>query len=1374
MTRSVRTTFPSARSSAPNTNGRSRGSEAKPYPVPWSIAPQDAPKFEGSKIRHVSDLDEAEFARFAAKWPTGLELYEKVDGGVCMLAGVDSNGFWTSKKTGKKRRSSVEYDGQNEAVCRAVHVALAGSKIAFLPEGTFISADVLYGARPNTICYDGRNRIVAHGMYDESTGCSLKCGSNTFKLTEDWDLCFRRRLSVESVLTEGETDRQLIESTMIGIVKTIPSDYGADEIEGLVARDPETGDLVKLIDKSEFTAKNNLYWEYRQKLGKGTGTKGNWKKGVRAEFRESFAEHVLGTRSVLSPTFSKRGYQQHAVAESIDVETARSALHSALAEAWHDSRKLRQEMYLVEGSYPDDIRDRNVVAFKETFDWLNRGVHLIESISSGEQLVEMFLEGLNFDRNKTNDLMEFIAQTWSPVTKKLNSEDQGHFSNVYLLQDGKVLKVTNEESGTDSAFRLKGKNLPGIARVFDVGKMPDRFKEKNTKEQIYYVLLEHLEPLESNEQSQLTAAAVGVYLLFGTEKPPYGLVPWEEFKTYAFEQAAKHHKNKDAVAKWLFTLERNNIPEISETLAKNRVYGLYDFNGGNIMLRGDERVLVDFGSGKTSSIDHKAVGEAVRVTRALTGSSQWERAALLEAQDLLKKIGLTEEKGGRAASIGLTVGRFQPFHKDHARLIRKMAQRYDKVIIAVTGNKRSAENPFPFELRKELIDMSLPDVEPKLEIYKIDGGAFLPSILEHVADSGSKSYQPGDAVEVVVGEDRFEEFKRQIERAVDGAEVGVDMSAVRVIKAPDSRDGAVSGKQVRDLISSGDLDGVKKFLDPHCASDPAAFDEMIARLQAAVEENGNLKVESILVEFLTDIDDSKQSAIEKIGKLLEKRDGELRRRDIVLAGAKFLGAGRNGGAWRLADGRVFKATTDKKEAKSAIVVMRARRAIGAAELEHIYHVEDVFAIADIGTMVYGIVQEAGLEKPSAGERNQFDSTVEKLKNGHVDKKLVKKFGIDGMARELKELGLEGDLHGGNVLKRGDRYVLIDLGTAGDAPERVDEDLVIEDDDPGMTQTQTTAAGKPGLNLIGGTAGAQGIVDRNRVKLVELGIDVGAPLGNGQMGVAFDAGGGRVLKVTVDRTEAAACSTLIGKKLKHVNTVYEIFWFKKTNADAVKHALKVYGILGDKLEKLSPQEESDIDEIADNIGRDDMEKTFATQGWSALEAEWATKMNTVSKQRDSGSEWRTPKAAPGGLGRKATTTSVTTRWNEFRKILVKYQVPELIDELRGAGIQFADYKAANVMKRGSDYVVIDLSLSKTPGGNNLDKAKVVEGVPGDGLRGSGGSSAWSSGMMARIGVDDYEERDRALGWRGKQSKSSTAGQSESVKTTRTKRSARRRK
>lgn len=53
------------------------------------------------------------------------------------------------------------------------------------------------------------------------------------------------------------------------------------------------------------------------------------------------------------------------------------------------------------------------------------------------------------------------------------------------------------------------------------------------------------------------------------------------------------------------------------------------------------------------------------------------------------------------------IGRFQPFHKGHLSVVKKMAKRYRLTIVIGSTNRVSGENPFSINLREKMIHAAL-------------------------------------------------------------------------------------------------------------------------------------------------------------------------------------------------------------------------------------------------------------------------------------------------------------------------------------------------------------------------------------------------------------------------------------------------------------------------------------------------------------------------------------------------------------------------------------------------------------------------------------------------------------------------------------------
>lgn len=457
--------------------------------------------------------------------------------------------------------------------------------------------------------------------------------------------------------------------------------------------------------------------------------------------------------------------------------------------------------------------------------------------------------------------------------------------------------------------------------------------------------------------------------------------------------------------------------------------------------------------------------------------------------------GVNEGNGSKADTVGVTIGRFQPFHKGHAEMIRKLATRYTKVVVIVAGNRPDAKNPFSYELRREMMEASLPDVEPKLEVYKaeVDGkpSGFLPGILNRIVVDKNSSVETDTAITILVGPDRFEDVKRMISSAKQAEPGQFDPGMAVVEKMPDVKDddsaGRISGTQARAALAANKKDVVAKLMDPHVVSDPGTFSDLYQKMRKELSR-------FIRIQELREDAPKGGPGLEAVGgvigmsEILSQNAEVIKRaRSLDVTQAKVLGNGQMGVAYELLNGKVLKLTTDHEEAKTAAYLK------GKSE-DHITKFFDVFGLKvtkDSGHPVYCVLEEklTPLSEQEQTEFNEFarlylrkDEIVrftatrpfkeiwEKIREMVIDdisgemgvpkdslvgdgqtntpgatkvaaraqkkivdkltalRAVVKKYQIDQMVDELRALNVQfADFHGGNVMKRGQNYVINDLG-----------------------------------------------------------------------------------------------------------------------------------------------------------------------------------------------------------------------------------------------------------------------------------------------------------------------------------------------------------
>jgi cytidyltransferase-like protein len=209
----------------------------------------------------------------------------------------------------------------------------------------------------------------------------------------------------------------------------------------------------------------------------------------------------------------------------------------------------------------------------------------------------------------------------------------------------------------------------------------------------------------------------------------------------------------------------------------------------------------------------------------------------------------------RATSVGVTVGRFQPFHAGHAAIVRALAAQFPKVVIFVAGQRLGKRNPFSHETRMRLMEASLKDIWSKIEIYPSQigekGSGYIPGLAMHVAQNYQSTLNPNSNVVVFVGEDRYPDVQKQVEHnLVHRTEPGyfpgsIEVRPLRGVSLDDDNAGRISGTRVREALLNDEKDQVRRMLDPNVSTEPAVFEEIYAQMRRELGATGSKPVETI-------------------------------------------------------------------------------------------------------------------------------------------------------------------------------------------------------------------------------------------------------------------------------------------------------------------------------------------------------------------------------------------------------------------------------------------------------------------------------------------------------------------------------------------------
>jgi len=196
---------------------------------------------------------------------------------------------------------------------------------------------------------------------------------------------------------------------------------------------------------------------------------------------------------------------------------------------------------------------------------------------------------------------------------------------------------------------------------------------------------------------------------------------------------------------------------------------------------------------------------------------------------------------------------------------------------------------------------------------------------------------------------------------------------------------------------------------------------------------------------------------------------------------------------------------------------------------------------------------------------------------------------------------------------------------------------------------------------------KGLADTNFAKLTGLTLpDNPKVLGQGDRGVAYDIGGGKVLKVTGDQREAMSAGKLINKTLPGL---YRVFGVYKDNVDPYWHY-----IVQEKLTSISGNSVMKV--MTKHLKKFSLDKLISDRGNIAW---WML-------AKDGNADWE---------------QKIYAAWDEWLKTnKVDKNTKDIVDGLRSltkAGITFYDLHPGNIMKSKRGLVIIDIGASNSSGG-----------------------------------------------------------------------------
>jgi len=506
---------------------------------------------------------------------------------------------------------------------------------------------------------------------------------------------------------------------------------------------------------------------------------------------------------------------------------------------------------------------------------------LVSALSGGPVEEEIIREGDDWmlDGEKEDPYCAMVARMNIDKLRKHGINlgkplGSGFYGTAYDIGGGKVLKVTTDPDEAKTSMHLKNKKLKHVAHIYEVFRFPPDsdgrdeplYPGQNMSERFYYgIVLEKVKtiPDDGNNELEVTFVIQNFQQVVdsGWMDPAQSSA---SLLTYFLKIARQTDAyDEEDIRRIVEGLKEYQILEIRDELLKNRVV-FEDLHGGNMGQRADGTwVAFDLGSESISPGAEPPLLEGGPIDRGtgptdLSGDQRIDGQVELEAfiRESIQRIVETQNPN---STIGVTIGRYQPFHAGHAAIIRKLTGEYSNVVVFVAGQKQDKKNPFSHDLRLRMMELSLPDVWSKIKVFPASiqgkGTGYIPGLIANAAASNQAAIPENGSITVLVGQDRVADIQTQAQHnSQHQGEPGYYSGVVDVQALPDVKNdddaGRISGTRLREAIALNKIEDVKKMLDPHLAQN-AEFEQIYVQMRDEMKRWGLVReiIEGIINEL---------------------------------------------------------------------------------------------------------------------------------------------------------------------------------------------------------------------------------------------------------------------------------------------------------------------------------------------------------------------------------------------------------------------------------------------------------------------------------------------------------------------------------------------
>ena len=198
-----------------------------------------------------------------------------------------------------------------------------------------------------------------------------------------------------------------------------------------------------------------------------------------------------------------------------------------------------------------------------------------------------------------------------------------------------------------------------------------------------------------------------------------------------------------------------------------------------------------------------------------------------------------KEKEKKLEDVNLIIGRFQPFHNGHLKMVKKMMEKNNlPSIIAVVhpGHNKSGKSPFDEDLVSKYMENVVKESAGKIQGFFMVKRGLLGVIYGKSKELG---YLPKA---IAAGDDRIDDYKKQsdyLKKA--GGDFPDDLEIVQTSRSS-------SGTEVREKLAEEDFLGFKKLVPTGVSS---LYNQLVS------SQNGKDIKESEVISYLNEYGDEK-------------------------------------------------------------------------------------------------------------------------------------------------------------------------------------------------------------------------------------------------------------------------------------------------------------------------------------------------------------------------------------------------------------------------------------------------------------------------------------------------------------------------------------